>query len=767
MNNTSIKGWILSVAIMLVCLNTQAQTNKISKDAAVAGHVIDAQNNEHLPYITIIVEGTNTATLTDDTGHFIISGLPEGEVKLTAKYVGFKTQTITVNTKKNQTVSANFTLEQSGLDADQVVVTASRYATKKREAASVVNVISPKMFEETLAVNPAGVLDFQPGTRVEYNCGNCGFPQLRINGLPGQYSQILLDSRPIFSSLGSVYGLEQLPSSMIERIEVIRGGGSALFGANAIGGVVNIITKEPTRSSLNLTNQTALIGGQAFDINTSLNGSLISDDGKTGAFLYSMIRNRDSYDHNGDDLSEIPAIKNQTIGVRAFQKMGKRSKLTFEYHHIHEYRRGGDSLDLAPTRSNLAEELDHSINGGGLNYEYSTKNERNYINIYTAAQSIYRKSYFGTNQDPNAFGNTDDITVNAGAQYVHRFPTLWFMPSTFTAGVDYNYNQLNDEMLGYNRVTSQTTNLVGTYAQNEWSNKKLSLLIGARLDMHSELDSPVASPRVNIRYAPTESITLRASYARGFRAPVTYDEDLHVSSAGGEAALIIVSPDLKPEFSNTANLSFDYWKMLGDWQFNILVDGFYTSLTNVFALVDAGYDDSGNKLLERVNAHNARIGGLNAEVRLAKDTKFNFQAGYTFQKSLYTEPYQWSPDVKAEKTMHRAPDQYGYIIADYSPLRQLTFSANTTITGPMLIQHYAGVIDTDRNETTPTFVDLSLRVSYDFNISRSTKMEVSFAVKNIFNEFQSDLDYGVNKDSKYFYGPALPRSYFVGIKFYI
>ncbi len=760
---TKLKGCILFATLLLASINTQAQ----NKDAAIAGHVIDANTNEHLPYITIIVEGTNTATITDDTGHFILSGIPEGTVKLTAKYVGYKQQTLTVHTKNSKTVSANFNLEASGLDADQVVVTASRYATKKREAAAVVNVISPKMFEETLAVNPAGVLDFQPGARVEYNCGNCGFPQLRINGLPGQYSQILLDSRPIFSSLGSVYGLEQLPSSMVERIEIVRGGGSALFGANAIGGVVNIITKEPTRNSLNLSNQTALIGGSAFDINTSLNGSLISDDRKTGAFLYSMVRDRDSYDHNGDDLSELPAIKNQTIGVRAFQKIGDRSKLTFEYHHIHEYRRGGDSLDLAPDRANLAEELDHSINGGGINYEYHSKNNVSSINVYSAAQSIKRKSYFGTEQDPNAFGKTSDITVNAGAQYIHRFEKLWFMPSTFTAGVDYNYNKLNDEMLGYNRLTNQVTNLVGTYAQNEWSKKNLSILLGARLDFHSELENPVASPRVNVRYAPTENITLRASYARGFRAPVTYDEDLHVSSAGGEATLIIVSPDLKPEFSNTANLSFDFWKMFGDWQLNFLVDGFYTSLTNVFALKDAGYDDNGNKLLERINAHNARIAGTNVELRVAKNTKFNFQAGYTFQKSLYTEAFQWSEDVKAEKTMFRAPDHYGYIIADYSPIKPLTVSANATITGPMLIQHYAGVIDTDRNETTPTFLDLSLRVSYDFNITRSTKMQVSLAAKNIFDQFQSDLDYGINKDSKYFYGPALPRSYFVGIKFYI
>lgn len=133
-------------------------------------------------------------------------------------------------------------------------------------------------------------MNFQSGLRVENNCGNCGTTQLRINGLEGQYSQVLLDSRPIFSSLASVYGLEQLPVAMIERVEVIRGGGSALFGANAIGGVVNIITKEPLYNSVTLANTTNISEDGTADFNTSLNGSFVSDDYKTGVYLFGMIR---------------------------------------------------------------------------------------------------------------------------------------------------------------------------------------------------------------------------------------------------------------------------------------------------------------------------------------------------------------------------------------------------------------------------------------------------------------------------------------------
>lgn len=136
---------------------------------------------------------------------------------------------------------------------DMVVVSATRNETNKKQSATIVNVASGKLFENTGSSNLAETMRFQPGLRVENTCGNCGAVQLRINGLEGQYSQILLDSNPVFSSLSGVYGMELLPVSMIERVEVIRGGGSALFGSNAIGGVVNIITKEPLRNSLNIS----------------------------------------------------------------------------------------------------------------------------------------------------------------------------------------------------------------------------------------------------------------------------------------------------------------------------------------------------------------------------------------------------------------------------------------------------------------------------------------------------------------------------------
>ena len=144
----------------------------------------------------------------------------------------------------------NFEMEEDPILLENVVVSANRNETKRREASNIVNVITPKMFETTNSICLAQGLNYQPGLRVENNCQNCGFQQVRINGLEGPYTQILIDSRPVFSALAGVYGIEQIPANMIERVEVVRGGGSALFGSNAIAGTINIITKEPLNNSL-------------------------------------------------------------------------------------------------------------------------------------------------------------------------------------------------------------------------------------------------------------------------------------------------------------------------------------------------------------------------------------------------------------------------------------------------------------------------------------------------------------------------------------
>ena len=262
--------------IFLIITSLMAMT-VFGQDAHILGHVSDEQG-ECMRYVTIKLKGTSIGTISDETGHYFLKDIPVGKQTVVFSYMGYITEERTVNLKKDQMLELNIKMREESFLVDNVVVTANKYQTKSKEAASIVNVVSPVLFEMTNAHSMADVLNYQTGLRVEQTCSNCGLPQLRINGLEGQYSQILMDSRPIFSSLASVYGLEQIPAGMVDRVEIIRGGGSALYGANAIGGVVNIITKEPTRNFVNVQHNSSLVGKDSYDINTAFNASVITDN---------------------------------------------------------------------------------------------------------------------------------------------------------------------------------------------------------------------------------------------------------------------------------------------------------------------------------------------------------------------------------------------------------------------------------------------------------------------------------------------------------
>ena len=734
-------------------------------DAHIAGHVLDEHTKEHLSFVNVQVEGTALGCLTDESGHFYLKNLPEGELTIVFSMMGYETEKRTVTLRRDTLIEMNVAIAETSFMIDNVVVTANKYETKQREVATIVNVIPPLIIESTTSNSMADVLNFQTGLRVEETCSNCGVPQIRINGLEGQYTQILMDSRPIFSSLASVYGLEQLPAGMVDRIEVIRGGGSALYGANAIAGVVNIITKEPSRNSLNISNSSAFTQQGTYDINTNMNASVVSENQKAGLFLFGVQRNRQQYDRDNDGYSDIPHLNSTTVGFRSYFKTSDYSKITAEYHHTTEFRRGGYGIDsLQPHESPLTEQLRHNIDAATAKWDMYTADNKHFVSVYTSFQHIARDSYFGTNYNPNAYGKSTDIVSVTGAQYRFSYP-CGIMNADLSAGAEYSYNQLRDQILGYDRNTLQRVHLGGGYVQNEWKNKQWSILVGGRLEQHSLLDKPVFSPRANIRYTPIEPIILRLSYASGYRAPQIYEEDLHVGAVGGEVSLISLDENLKPEYSHSISGSIDMYKRFGKWDLNLTLEGFFTQLNDVFTLVENGHDAHGNLLLTRTNASGARVAGMNIEAKVGFGHLLTFQAGYTYNHSRYIEPLQWSenPNIAPQRRMFRTPDHYGYFLCNIEPVKHFHIVTNGKVTGNMLVQHFAGYVPEDEEVTTPTFFEWDIKLCYDIPLYKHYTLEINAGVKNLLDHFQRDLDKGMDRDAGFVYGPATPRTFFAGI----
>lgn len=733
----------------------------------IKGRVIDKLTGEGLPYSNVYIENSTTGTMTTDDGSFTLE-IPttNKSLNLIAKNLGYRVIKRKIGDLKS-VEDILFELEEDVLAVEEVVVSANRNEVSRKLAPTVVNVLSAKQFDMVNACDLSQSLPFKSGVRVENNCQNCGFPQVRINGLEGPYTQILIDSRPVVSSLSGVYGLEQIPTNMIERVEVLRGGGSALYGSNAIAGVVNIITKDPVQNSFMVNTDIQSTDKGTMQELVTANASLVAKNNKAGLALFQSYRNRSPYDRDGDGFSEVGKLSATNFGIRGFYRPTLTSRLSLQYHTTNEDRRGGNEFNRPPHEADIAEQTTHVINSGGITYDIFLKEYKHKLSFYTSLQNIDRNSYYGTGKDPNAYGQTTDLTWMAGAQFVNNFDKLLFAPSTLTYGLEYQSNRLHDEMPSYDRDLKQDVKIAGLFFQNEWNAEKLKVLLGGRLDKHNLIDNVIFSPRVNLLYSAFDFMRARASFSTGYRAPQAYDEDLHVAAVGGEVQMIQLSKGLKPEKSNSYSASLDFNFDIDPLTFTFLAEGFYTDLRDVFYLQAIGENEHGVQVLERRNGKGAKVYGINFDFGVAYSKWAQLQLGYTFQRSLYKQAEHWSedPEVAPTKEMMRTPKHYGYFTLNSNPFKNFNGSLSGVYTGTMFVPHFAGYIAKDRMEKTPDFFDLNLKFTYDIPLSKSgLVLQVNAGVSNILNSFQKDLDKGEFRDSKYFYGPTAPRTYFAGLR---
>lgn len=774
-----IKYFFLSLTLLTASITIQAQ-QKWRSDANIIGHVVD-QDGNHIPFANVSIVNTTIGTATDETGHYRLINLPVGHHQVKAQFLGYKPQIVEVELKGNETKEIKFQLQEDVLGVEEVVVTADRNETNRRESSTIVNTLTPKLFATAQVSTLSEGLNFCPGLRMETNCQNCGFSQVRMNGMEGPYSQILINSRPIFSGLAGVYGLELIPSNMIERIEVIRGGGSALYGSNAIAGTINLILKDPINNSYEFGTGNSITGigvdgagDPAQDYTVNFNASVVSNDNKTGLAIYGFYRDREPFDANDDSFSELTELKNTTIGGRVFHRFGTRDKLTADFFNIKESRRGGNKFDMPEHMADIAESVDHNITTGALAYDRFLR-DADKLSVYASGQHVVRDSYYGAEQSLADYGNTKDFSYTVGAQY-----NWHFLNSDLLLGIEDVGARLKDKKLGYpdledpnftvedgpyieNRIVAdQETNTLGMFAQYEFDINKLNVSVGARFDHYSIEDDAensstsgdVLSPRITLKYDIIESLQARVSYSQGYRAPQIFDEDLHIETSGAKKIIHENADDLKQETSHSYMVSLDFNRQLGNSYMGVLVEGFYTQLDDAFANEFGEPDEDGVVIYTRVNAEGgATVKGINIEANLVPSDKWEFKGGFTIQRSEYEEVHELN-----ETRFFRTPDKYGYFTIDWDPTKKLCVSSTGNYTGSMLVPYNETVL----RESDP-FFDFGMKVRYTIPIN-GAKLQFYAGMKNIFNSFQDDFDTGIDRDPAYIYGPALPRTLYFGIK---
>jgi len=703
----------------------------------------------------VLLPEIQKSTETDKTGLFELRAIPPGKYHLEVYAEGFMDFQSDMLDLTSTSVTFNIILLKK--ISEEIVVTATRTPKLYAEVPVKIEVITSRDVEKMQASHLAESLAFTTGVRVENNCQNCNFTQVRINGMEGKYSQILIDNSPVFSSMIGVYGLEQIPTEMVDRIEVVKGGGSALYGGNAVAGVINVLTREPMENSARLTLHQEAVSGEPLT-NMGFRSSLVSKTGNTKGFFYANYKKRDPVDVDGDGYSELGRLRGTNFGFNFFNYFsGIKAKLKLGFFRIAEDRRGGNKFALPPHQADIAESINFDMNGITADWNhYLTK--RMYYNLSFSYVDAARETYYGSGQDLNAYGSTKNPVLFLNSQLNYQTGSHFL-----STGVQFKGESIQDKALGYGREIDDYYRELGLFLQDDVKlSKMLSLLAGIRFSKHSLIEKFVITPRMSILLNVLKDISWRTTFSTGYRAPQVFDEDLHITQVGGEGMIIENAPDLKEEKSYSLSTGFDFGKQIGGNVIQASIEGFYTLLTNTFVLNEQESDPRENALVfQRINGSKARVYGVSLDFGLRVGDRLFWNTGWTFQRSRLDNP---EPDF-GSREFFRTPDSYGYMRLSYENDRVMDADVSLNYTGRMKVPHFAGYIEEDRLERTKAFWVLNAKCKKTFKPDEKTSLGVFVGVFNLLNAFQSDLDQGMNRDAGYVYGPMKPRSLYAGFEF--
>ncbi len=730
----------------------------------LAGKVIDADTGEPIPGATVTVEGTGLGAYTDGEGRFSIEGVNGGSVIVAVNSVGHRRLEREVPASEE---GLELTMRPVLMGRTSIVVTATGMPELYAESPVRTSVVTREMMERRNVPDLFGALKLQTGVRTENNCQNCGFTQVRIHGLEGQYTQILLNGSPVMSSLAKVYGLEQIPSEMVDRVEVVKGGGSALYGGAAVAGVVNMVTTRPRSSSTTVEYEHSDIDG-APENRASFNVSSVSGSGSTAGYIFGSWRRRSQLDVNGDGFSDLARLRNESLGFQLFVDPSETASLELGSRYLHEKRRGGDRIDFPEHLVDIAEGTETWRYGGDARWSHRLSRRFDYMARFSLAHTD-RESFYGglggeepggPDYDPAAgYGKTSNPLLSGEARI-----NLTLGGHVLSLGSQATREELTDESYTEEatRPLEETYTDVGAYLQDDMSlaSDRLGLILGARADSHSEVAGIILSPRAALRWDLNPALTMRAGVTTGFNPPQVFDEDLHIEVVGGSPRIIVNADDLQEERSTSLYGGFEYDVFLGNSPARFSVSGFSTDLRDAFALEEAGESQYGELIFERVNSGGASVSGVEAEAGF-RSGALELSGGATVQRSRYDDEVEVFDGVWSDRIM-RTPEVYGHLVVDLVVSRKLDLLASAEYTGPMQVPH-----DTTEPEIVESdpFLTLDVNGSYSLDggwLGRDVRLKLG--VENLTNEYQEDLDAGAERDAGYVYGPARPRTLIGGIR---
>ena len=507
----------------------------ISQDFFVSGQVISGR--KPLEGASIIIKGSNKGVTTNANGYFKLIFSKIKNPKLVISHIGNKSRIIPIPLINSEIGSIELDLDDS---LDEVVVSGTLKPVSKLDSPVAIDVYSQTFFKANPTSSVFESLENINGIRPQLNCSVCNTGDIHINGQEGSYTMVLIDGLPIVSGLSTVYGLSGIPQSLIDRIEIIKGPASTLYGSEAIGGVINLITKLPENTSkLSIDSFTTGWG----ELNTDIGYKYSISKKSVGLLGINYFNYSNPIDNNNDGFSDLTLQDRISI----FNKFSTGDNFSFATRYVYEDRWGGQVGWIPKYR------------GGDLVYGESIYTSRfEVFGNYKFNKTVSFQFSFNDHNQNSVYGTTQfnaDQTIGFGQMTWNKN----IKNNKLLLGLAYRYTYYDDDTSAtYNESnpsnSSSITHLPGIFIQNQTStNDQNTFLVGLRYDYNS-LHGSIVTPRLNYKLNSIDKTSiLRISAGTGYRIAQVFTED-HASLTGAREVLFLESLD--PEKSLNINVNY-------------------------------------------------------------------------------------------------------------------------------------------------------------------------------------------------------------------